>query len=353
MRIKILDFFDVLLVSEPRHIRWLNEHPDVVRPLDSAAGPLHRLLNGRLLTDLRFDGSVLPVFLSRGDARRAQRQAQLAEALDDLTGRPGLETERLGSYVAGFNGEAEVGVNVQQWCGQLISAAYRATEATYAAGRLIGNWPGVSPLRAFVSRARGYLETSKHVLAAAANGDAHCIHATSVGMENVARTVRRMRQVADRSGLDSRSPEQAMRECLAVPPVVLRGCAREVKAPFLREPLGRKSIVVFMLGRAYKESGDMDDAFLGESWSACPARHVVPGMLKEVWQAAAEAKVEHETGWRRILGTARQKVPVLVKSVVGAVQKNGINLSGSSAWTKVVSSWDALKGDSHGRTELD
>ena len=78
MRLRLFNLIDVLLVSDPEQIRWLNQHPQVVRPLASGGGFLHRALNRRLLSDLGFEGKVLPVFRPREDAGRAARQAALA-----------------------------------------------------------------------------------------------------------------------------------------------------------------------------------------------------------------------------------------------------------------------------------
>jgi hypothetical protein len=67
---------------------------------------------------------------------------------------------------------------------------------------------------------------------------------------------------------------------------VLRGCSRELRAPFLTTPLTPRTLVVLRLARAYARSGDLNDAFLGNSWSECPAREVIPEMLRNAWSAA-------------------------------------------------------------------
>jgi hypothetical protein len=128
-------------------------------------------------------------------------------------------------------------------------------------------------------------------------------------MENVARTVRNLRKAAQSPDKQKLSPDDALRECLVAPPAILRGCAREVVAPFLEQPLTRSTLIVFLVAKAYASSGDLDVAFLSESWSACPARHVVPEMLRAVWHAAhhdeAEGKALLDTiqvlnGWGRL-----------------------------------------------------
>jgi hypothetical protein len=313
---------DVLLVDDPEHIRWLNDHPDIVRPLDSAAGPLHRLINGRLLKDLRFEGELLPVFLPRQDPQRARQQAQLFDELNESSDRLGVERQTLGEFVATGHGADAVGPTVQHWCGRLFSPVYRATDATYRAAQLIANWPTTPPWRAWLVKVRGQLDQAKRIVSAAAEGDRHRIHGTTIGMDNVAATLRRMRQLAEGLGGPSgRTPDEALRQCLRVPAVLVRGCEREVAAPFLDRPLTRQSIVLFLLARAYRTSGDLELAFLGGSWSACPARVAVPEMLRSVWKAATEAQEARQGALGALLDSTAHLVPGLVKGVWDRVQR--------------------------------
>jgi hypothetical protein len=318
MRLRLLGLIDVLLVTDPDAIRWLNAHPDVVRPPDSRAGLLQWYVNRQTRTDLAFEGSILPVFLSRLDLSRARRQSELADALDEPARVPSAKSDWLGSFVAGLVSEAEtasdsVGVYVQQWCGRLFDPRFQATSATYAAGRMIASWPSSPPWRKG-GRARKRLDEAKRTLAAAAGHDVHCVHATSIGGENVTRSIRNMQALAAKVGLGTISAEQAMRQCLVVPPLLVRGCEREIRAPFLETPLTRRSLVVFLLAKAYAKSGDLDLAFLNDTWSACPARHVVPSMLQSVWNSAIQAKANQDTGWeklRRATGIAKSVLRVV------------------------------------------
>lgn len=105
-----------------------------------------------------------------------------------------------------------------------------------------------------------------------------------------------------------------MRQCLVVPPVLIRGCEREVSAPFLRKPLQSRTLVFFLLARAYHKSADLDLAFLDGTWSACPARHVVPEMLRSVWKSAVALEAQRNSGWHRIrraTNVARQLLRVV------------------------------------------
>jgi hypothetical protein len=292
MRVRILNLIDVLLVTHAEQIHWLNQQPAVGRTIDPSVSWLHRLVDGRLNHDLRFPNGVLPVFLARGDAARARRQKQLEEALENRRGAPGEDRSEIADYVSGKRDTEEVGVLVQHWCGRLFSPEYRNDRETYEAGRLIAGWPASPPWRMFRDKKSGRFARAKETIAAAAKGDLHFIHATSIGMENIAKSVRKLRSAAQRLDKRTLSAEDALRECLTVPPALLRVCSAELTAPFLKRPLTKRSVIVFLTARAYAASGDLDVAFMGQEWSACPARRVVPEMLRAVWHSANQEEVE-------------------------------------------------------------
>jgi hypothetical protein len=81
-RIRVPGVVDVVLVAEPAEIRALDEEPRIDRNF-LARGPLiNRLIVGRFRQWFKIDGQPLPPLAPRGDAVRAERQAQLAAALD-------------------------------------------------------------------------------------------------------------------------------------------------------------------------------------------------------------------------------------------------------------------------------
>jgi hypothetical protein len=310
IRLRIPKLIDVLLVSDPEQIHWLNQHPDVERPLDPSASWLHRIVEGRLSSDLAFDGQRLPVFMARDDAQRAARQKKLDDVLEDLRGMPGEDRDEIAAYVSGEKDEGEIGVSVQQWCGRLFLAHYRAARDTYEAARLVASWPSAPPWRTLRDRMSGRLAQAKQLLATAAEGDLHCIHGTSIGMENVARSVRKLRRAAQQADKKTLSPDDILRHCLVAPPAVVRGCRAEVQPPFLTHPITRQTVIVFLVARAYAASGDLDVAFLSDGWSACPARRVIPEMLRAVWHAAHHDEADDKrllttiNNWSRIWNRA-------------------------------------------------
>jgi len=286
IRLRLPNLLDLLLVSDPAQIQWLNQHEHVTRALDPTQGVLHRVLHRRMRDDLGFRGELLPVFRARGDVRRAQRHKELEVELRELRGMPGKERDLISSYVSGQKEVREIGEAVQQWCGQLFSGRYKSTLETYEAGKLLAGWMSAPPWKTIHARLSGRLNRAKAVLEAAAEHDLFCVHATSIGMENLARTVRKLRKAARDEDQQLLSADAVIREYLSVPPAVVRGCTHDIDAPFLPSPLTPRTLVVLLVGRAYVASGDLDVAFLSDSWSACPARKVVPEMLRAVWHAA-------------------------------------------------------------------
>jgi hypothetical protein len=305
LRLRIPNVVDIVLVSDAEQIAWLNQHPAVSRPIDPTRSWLHRLLDRRSRTDLSVDGKPLPMFQPRSDERRSERQKALYAAFETLRGLPGDERDLIADYLSGRKQLAEIGVVVQQWCGRLFSDRYRSTHETYEAGRLLAGWASAPPWRTIKDRLDGTLARAKAVLATAAGNDLHCVHGTSIGMENVARTIRKLRKASLHPEKQQILPDDILRECLVAPPLVLRGCDDVVGAPFLDHPLTQRSLIVFLVARAFAASGDIDIAFLSDSWSACPARRVVPEMLRTAWRTAHHhpAEVDHlpsVNNWSRL-----------------------------------------------------
>jgi hypothetical protein len=310
LRLTIPGLLDVLLVSEPAQMAFLDGHAALERQLDPKASPLHRFVATRLLEQLAFGDQVLPVFRARKDRDRGLRQQALSERLDRTRGQPGAERDELARYVSGAPSAEPIGVLVQRWCGRLFSPRYQSSAASYEAGRRIARFPSSGPWRSLASRLSGRLARDKQLVSARAEGDPHCIHATSIGTENIVRSLEKMRKAAQHPAHKHAAPDDILRSCLVAPPAVLRSVRAEVSAPFLGRPLTTRTLVIFLVARAYARSGDLDVAFLSGSWSAGPARGVVPEMLRAVWHAAHHDELEKARldegahGLRRLLARA-------------------------------------------------
>jgi hypothetical protein len=298
-RIHLGNLVDVLLVDAPHQMRWLNEHPLITRTLSPSSGLLQQLLNQRTAIDLRFRAGVIPAFTLRPSVARGARQRELAAHFETLQGMPGPETQRLASYVASAS-DFEIGPTVQQWCGRSFRADYQATSETYRAGDLIAAYPS-DFLRAPFWKWTGKLTRARELIDAAAGGDVHCIHATTVAMKNIVKTLPRMRELARSTQTRDLSAGSAVAKCLAAPRVLLRGCRGRLDVPFSKEPLTERTLVLFQLDPMFTTSADLNVAFTAAGWSACPAQRLVTEMLELVWNVAhgrVDAAVEAVTSCR-------------------------------------------------------
>lgn len=301
IRARIPGLLDIVAVRHAEQIKWLNDRAEIVRTLDPQTSWLHRLLHQQLMQDLRLpDGTPLPAFLDRNDPKRARRQKELEDQFDELRGLPGPERDKIAAFVSGKRTDGDIGVTVQHWCGRLFHSSYRASEGTYAAGKLLADWVTSPPWKTLFLHLTGRLAEAKREVFEAARGDSYCVHATTIGMRHITEAVQNLRRAALRPDKRRLAPDEILRECLVVPPALVRTCTANVDVPFLDQPLTSKSLVIFLTASAYKESGDDDVAFLAEGWSACPARDVVPEMLRAVWHAAHHDEADSTTVFEKI-----------------------------------------------------
>lgn len=304
LRLYIPHLLDIVLVRDARQIEWLNQQPDLTRSINPQRSWLHRILHQRLLIDLRMpDGSVLPAFLTREDPNRAERQRQLEDRFDRMRGAPGVERDEIAAFVAGAAGPTaspEIGVSVQQWCGRLFTPDYHSSVPAFEAGKLLADWMSAPPWRTLAARLSGRLGHAKQQVFDAAQGDPYCVHATTVGTRHITRAVHNLRRAAQRPDKRALAPDDILRECLVVPPALVRACSGQLVVPFLERPLTESSLVVFLTAQAYRDTGDVDTAFMAEGWSACPARNVVPEMLRAVWHVAQRDATAHKSRLGRI-----------------------------------------------------
>jgi hypothetical protein len=303
--VRVPGLIDLVLVSDEKQIAWLNEQPALVRQLDGKRSVLHRLLAARVLTDLRFHGMLLPVFQERANHQRAARKAQLEEDLRLAEGRWGQDVAAMAAYLRGQLDDNELGARVQSWCGKLFYAHYQASVHSYDAGRLIAGWASAPPWRSFAARVSGRLQRAKDLLWRAAEGDPHCVHATSIGAENIAKSLHNLRSATHDPKHAALSGSALLRACLVAPPAVLRGCSERLSVPFLSQPLTERSVVVFLVAKAFARTGDLNTAFLADSWSACPARDLVPELLSAALQQAGMAQPVTQAAGTPVNGRGR------------------------------------------------
>jgi hypothetical protein len=127
----------------------------------------------------------------------------------------------------------------------------------------------------------------------------------SIGTENIAKSVHNLRSATEHPRSGALTPSALLRACLVAPPAVLRGCTQRLAVPFLARPLTERSVVVFLVAKSFAHTGDVNAAFLGDSWSACPARGVIPQLLNAALQQVGAARPEPEPAPTPTNGHAR------------------------------------------------
>src|SRR5258707_257651 len=86
-RIRVPGLIDVVLVTEPAEIHALDEERNVDRHFLSRGPLINRLIVGRIRRWFQIKAQPLPSLAPRGDAVRADRQLELADALNPTNGR--------------------------------------------------------------------------------------------------------------------------------------------------------------------------------------------------------------------------------------------------------------------------
>src|SRR5262245_56516288 len=102
--IRVSGLVDLLLVTDSSAIRVLNEDPRVDRKFLPRGPLVNRLIVGRIWRWFEIKGEPLPSLAPRADKLRADKQQQLALALDPAGGKTlwsGEQISRLASFVRG------------------------------------------------------------------------------------------------------------------------------------------------------------------------------------------------------------------------------------------------------------
>lgn len=275
--------FSLVLVQELSELRLINRSPDVERSLASASGLVGQWLHRVLERDLRFQGAPLHVFRPRSDAARADTQAALDRRLSSLTLQDRVGEQELTpilEYLRGGGDRDDAAIAVQQIVGRAFMPGYQSSERTYRAARVVDGWPR-QPWGALTERTTRRLGNAKAQVAGAAHDDSAAIHATSIAMHNIVRSLDRLRkryQDGDRSRLGEAD--------LAAPALVVRTALRSTSFPFLSRPVKAGTVFLIPLDRLHDDQQNRDFVFLEREWSQCPAHQFVPNLLELAWERA-------------------------------------------------------------------
>ena len=134
-RIRVPGLVDLVLVADPSEIRALNEEPRLDRRFLPRGPLVNRLIAGRIRRWFQIKGQPLPSLAPRGDQVRAERQRELAIALDPASGRAlwsEQQLDKLASFVRGVGTNDGAAITVQEICGRLFDPLYAADPQSWS-----------------------------------------------------------------------------------------------------------------------------------------------------------------------------------------------------------------------------
>jgi hypothetical protein len=288
--IRIPGIVDLIIVDDPALIRTLAEDRRLDRQFEPRGPVINRLICARIRRVLQHQNIPLPPVAPRDDAARAQEQARLETALDPASPGPHYHEENLRALAAFVHGENQaLGPLVQEVIGRLVVPDYRASPESWAAALLLDDAVrSRNPFKRFWWAITGRVRRARELLAARVGGDRAGIHATGIAVHNLVESITRMRALYADKGLRERLSIEAVRaRCLAPPQSVLR--QSRAQGSTLAGTMRRGTLFMFRLADSFTRAPDQPNAFMGETWSRCPAHRFVPVLLDRVWREAVSA----------------------------------------------------------------
>jgi len=287
-------------IDDAATIRLLNETPTCGRMFRPSGPLLNRWLQRRLAVDVVTAKGALPAFQRHDDPDREAHQraleARLAELdVDTLAARD--DVRALGAWVAGApdadEGDAdEGGRRLQTVLGRLFVDDFEATPESWQAAVLIDRYLRADPFRAAWWYYTGRFFRALGRLTEPLAEDTHAVHATSVAIHNLHRSLLEMRRVRhdpiERARMDE--ARIALR-CLKAPPSTPRVLKAPTQLPFRAEPAPKGTLVLFELAKVADARLDAATTFARGQWSQCPAHGYVPTLLRAVWRHAVAGEV--------------------------------------------------------------
>ena len=295
-RLSIPLLLDIAIIDAPDHLAEANSTPGIDRRWPAGGRLVNAVLRRRIEVTFKVGDRLLPAFLPRDDADRARDQAALEERLNGLSDadawRP-ADIDRLAAFVTGDDRTLNVGVVVQELVGRLFVPDYAATAASYAAARLLDEYPRSNPFKAVWWRLSGQHHRARRQLWKLAGEDPHCIHATAIAMHNLVAAIETMRDLAaDPASQYRLTEETVVGQCMVAPRAVLRTSAAWARVSFLNRPLRNGTLMVTNLRDLHDGTAHTGLALGAGEWSQCPAHRFVPRVLRAVWRAAVAKKPE-------------------------------------------------------------
>lgn len=288
-RIRIPGLVDIAIVTDPAEVESLAQNTSLDRAYTNRSKIVNGLILRRICSTLQQAGRRFPTISPRGDAERAAAQNALRERLraapysiahgpDDL--------EPLSRWVRGEGDDDAIGLLLQGMVGRLFNPAFKATAQTWNAALLLNEAPrSLNPVLLIWWALTHKVDRAKQLLSDAMQGDLAGVHAIGIAMHNIVSGLRRMRELyRDPLQRAAHSAEQAVRQCTFAPDTVLRQPVCPTVANI--EALDTGTLLLLKLQDANAAAPSSEIAFLGNTWSECPASQWVPALLEGTWRRA-------------------------------------------------------------------
>jgi hypothetical protein len=277
---------DLLITEDADAVRALAAETRLDRGVPVRAPLVNRMIAHRVADVLQVEGRPLPSAAPRDAPGGAAARDALEARLEGRVVDPD-HLDALAAHVVGRGGHA-LGPLVQEMIGRLFVAAFRATDETWQAARLLDEAARtLNPIRRLIWAFTGRVNDARRLLARQVAGDPAALHGVGIAVHNLVVSFKRMRALAaGPGGLARHTPAEAASICLAAPPRVLRYAAAPGTSAHATFRAG--TLVLFGLEAARLHTLTHDVAFLTATWSRCPAQAWVPALLEAVWQRASE-----------------------------------------------------------------
>jgi hypothetical protein len=285
-RIRVPGLVDLVLVADPSEIRALNEEPRLDRRFLPRGPLVNRLITGRIRRWFQIKGQPLPSLAPRGDQVRAERQQELAIALDPASGRAlwsEQQLDKLASFVREVGTRDGAAITVQEIAGRLFDPLYAADPESWKAATLIDRFrEGFSPVQ-IIWQITGRLRRARGLLVERAKQNRWAMHGTAIGVHGIVAALERMRQLRALPDAASLSDDAVLGRCLAPPKQVPRTVEASLASPFVAGEMQPGALVMLQLDAAEPSTPGAETVFMQGHWNACPAQAFVTALLQAVW----------------------------------------------------------------------
>jgi hypothetical protein len=285
-RIRVPGLVDLVLVADPSEIRGLNEEPRLDRRFLPRGPLVNRLIAGRIRRWFQIKGQPLPSLAARGDQVRAERQRDLAMALDPASGRTlwnEQQLDKLASYVRGVETYDGAAITVQEIVGRLFDPLYAADPESWRAATLIDRFrKGFSPVQ-IIWLITGRLRRARALLVKRAEQNRWTMHGTAIGVHGIVAALERMRQLRALPDATSLDDDAVLGRCLSPPGQVPRTVEASLASPFVAGEMQPGALVILKLDAAKPSTPGAGTVFMHGHWNGCPAQAFVTALLQSVW----------------------------------------------------------------------